>query len=114
MGSLAPFNENTDDGRRILSSSPCKEYHPPWKRTSVPAQEQRPGESEAQGVREKMVTWLVRKPLALPCAPVAGEAVRLTDKLKDMPFACEPIQQGGRHNFIPKNAVPVEPCASLS
>jgi len=28
------------------------------------------------------------------------EAVGLTDKLKDMPFACEPIQKGCGHNFI--------------
>jgi len=35
------------------------------------------------------------------------EAVGLTDKLKDMPFACEPIQKGCGHNFISKNGVPV-------
>jgi hypothetical protein len=29
-----------------------------------------------------------------------SEAVGLTDKLKDMPFACEPIQKGCEHNFI--------------
>src|SRR6266702_6159589 len=35
------------------------------------------------------------------------EAVGLTDKLKNMAFACQPIQEGCRHNLIPKNAVPV-------
>jgi len=35
------------------------------------------------------------------------EAIGLSDELKDVPFACQPIQQGGRHNFIPKNAIPV-------
>lgn len=34
------------------------------------------------------------------------EAIGLSDQLKDVPFACQPIQQGGRHNFIPKNAIP--------
>ena len=36
-----------------------------------------------------------------------AEAVGLTDKLKDMAFACQPMQKRSGHDLMAKNGVPV-------
>src|SRR5713101_1122455 len=36
-----------------------------------------------------------------------AEAVRLSDKLKDMCLVCQPVQECSRHDLVCKNGIPI-------